>query len=135
MANTITAHTLANGPKNLILQFNIVADGTGNSNYTLLDIHDYVGDELWDDLRVMKLDYTVGDGVSFQLKFGSSLNDHRLFFFTPELKNGSMDWSSTGGIPSFLNTNDGTIRITTLGFDQAADELSVTLYMKKKLSD
>lgn len=135
MANAVTTHTLINGGRNLILQFNIVADGTGEySDYILLDLNDYAGNDPWDDLKVMKLDYTVGDGVSFQLKFGSSLDDHRLFFFTPELESGGMDWTGVGGISSLLNTFDGTIRMTTLGFDTSADEISLTLCMKKKYS-
>lgn len=136
MANAITAHTLEHGERNLIVQFNIVADGTGNySDYTLLDLNNYTppdGKKDWTDLKVMKVTYTVGDGVSYQLKFGSSVNDHKLFFFTPELENGCKDWTYTGGISSKLNTFDGTIRISTSGFDADADELSMTLCMKKK---
>ena len=136
MPNVITGHTLIAGSRNLVLQFNIVADGTGEyDNYELMNLADYqppndIKD--WTDLKVLKLCYTTGDGVSFQLKFGSNVAAHRLFFFTPELEDGLKDWSDVGGITSNLNSFDGTIRITTLGFDASADELSVTLWMQKK---
>lgn len=139
MANTVTAHTLNSGERNLVLQFNIVADGSGEySDYKLLDLNDYgppSGVKDWNDLKVMKLCYSTGDGVSFQLKFGSSVDDHRLFYFSPELESGEKDWTSVGGISSLLNSFDDTIRMTTLGFDAASDELSVTLWMKKKMSN
>ena len=139
MANVITAHNLISGSRNLILQFNIVADGTGDySDYELLNLDNYGppdGSKDWTDLKVMKATWATGDGVSFQLKFGSTLDDHRLFFFTPAAYAGLQDWTDTGGISSNLNTFDGTVRITTSGFGTADDELSMTLWMQKKLSN
>ena len=134
MANTITTHTIVSGSRNLILQFNIVADGSGNfSNYEILNLDDYQneGDVTTNDFSVRKLSGRSGVGTSFQLKFGSSTNDHKLFFESSTDNEFSSDYGS-GGLQTNLVTSDRGVRLSTIGFDAANDAISLVIWLKKK---
>ncbi len=135
MANTITAHTIVNGTRNLIVQFNIVADGTGNySDFTLLDITNYTGDDARqpNNYKVMKVAGRNGVGTSFKLKFGDSGSAHKLFFESIADNEFYEEWED-GGLSTLLPNPDMTVRITTTGFDATADTISLIIWLKKKV--
>lgn len=134
MANTITAHTVENGPRNLIVQYNIVADGSGDySDYTLLDITDYTGEDQYqpDDFKVCCVSGRNGVGTSFQLHFGAP-SGNRLFF--ESTTDDSFEQSWPGGLSSLLPDTDLTVRLTTSGFDAASDTITLQIHTKKKRS-
>ena len=134
MSNNITAHTIVNGSRNLILQFNIVADGTGNySDFPLLDITDYTGDDQKqpNNYKVMKVSGRNGVGTTFQLHFGDTGANHKLFFESTADNEFYEEWEQ-GGLSPLLANPDMTIRITTLGFDASADTISLIIWLKKK---
>ena len=133
MANTVTAHTILNGPRNLIVQYNIVADGSGNeTSYELLDVLDYTGQDQKDpnDFKVVKVTGTTGTGTTVELDFGNADGDDRLFFQSPPENTFCQEWP--GGLSTLLVNPDMTIKLTTLGFDAANDLISLTIWIKKK---
>ena len=135
MANNITAHTIINGSRNLIVQFNIVADATGNyDNFTLLNITDYTGEDNKqpNNYKVVKVAGRNGVGTTFQLKFGNDNGDHKLFFESTADNEFYEEWEE-GGLSPLLANPDMTIRITTLGFDISADTISLLIWLKKKV--
>lgn len=134
MANQITAHTILNGSRNLILQFNIVADGSGDySDFPLLNVLDYTGDDAKqpNNFKVMKVSGRNGTGTTFKLKFGEVTDNHRLFFETIQDQEFDQHW--VGGLSTLLANPDMTVRITTNGFGDDGDNLSVVLWLKKKV--
>ena len=134
MSNNITAHTIVNGSRNLILQYNIVADGSGEfSDYTLLDVTDYTGDDAKqpNNFKVMKVTGSNGVGTTFQLKFGDTGGSHRLFFESTSDNEFYEEWDQ-GGLSTLLANPDMTVRITTTGFDANNDNISLTIWLKKK---
>ena len=135
MANNITGHTIVNGSRNLILQFNIVADGSGNySDFALLDVTDYTGNDARqpNNFKVMKVAGRNGVGTSFKLKFGDSGGSHRLFFESIADNEFYEEWED-GGLSPLLANPDMTVRITTTGFDATADTISIIIWLKKKV--
>ena len=135
MANTITAHTIVNGTRNLILQFNIVADGSGNySDFALLDITNYTGNDARqpNNYKVMKVAGRNGVGTSFKLKFGDSGSAHKLFFESIADNEFYEEWED-GGLSPLLANPDMTIRLTTTGFDATDDTISLIIWLKKKV--
>jgi len=137
MSNSITAHTIVNGTRNLILQFNIVADGTGDySDLSLLDITDYTGNDERqpNNYKVMKVAGRNGVGTSFQLKFGDVGGDHKLFFESSTDNEFYEEWDQ-GGLSPLLANPDMTIRMTTIGFDVDKDTISVLIWLKKKVQN
>ncbi len=135
MANTITAHKIVNGSRNLILQFNIVADGSGNySDFPLLDVTDYTGADARqpNNYKVMKVAGRNGVGTTFQLKFGDTGGTHKLFFESTADNEFYEEWEE-GGLSPLLANPDMTVRMTTTGFDASSDTISVLLWLKKKV--
>ena len=133
--NAITAHTIINGSRNLIIQFNLVADGTGNwTDYELLDITDYTGDDTRqpNNYKVVKVSGRNGVGTTFKLKFGDTGGEHKLFFESVRDSEFYEEWLDDGGLSPTLANPDMTIRMSTLGFDADADTISVTIWLKKK---
>ena len=134
MANTITAHTVQNGSRNLILQFNIVADGTGEySAFELLNILDYTNESQKDpnNYKIIKVLGRNGNGTTFQLLFGNTGGAHKLFFESTRDNEFYEEWSE-GGLSPLLANPDMTIRMTTTGFDASADTISITIWIQKK---
>ena len=134
MANSITAHTLINGSRNLIVQYNIVADGTGNwTDYKLLDILDYTGadQKQANNYKIVKVNGRNGVGTTFKLKFGNTVGTHKLFFESVRDSEFYEEWED-GGLSPLLANPDMSIRISTIGFDANLDSISVTIWLKKK---
>ena len=136
MANEITGHTIVNGSRNLILQFNIVADGSGNySDFALLDVTDYTGNDARqpNNFKVIKISGRNGPGTSFQLKFGDSGGSHKLFFESTRDNEFYEEWD--GGLSTLLANPDMTVRMTTTGFDASADTISLAIWLQKKVQN
>ncbi len=134
MSNNITAHTILNGPRNLILQFNLLADGTGEySDFELLNVTDYTSEGQLDpnNYKVVKVAGRNGVGTTFQLKFGNTAGEHKLFFESVRDSEFYEEWED-GGLSPLLANPDMTIRITTTGFDTSADTISLIIWLKKK---
>ena len=68
----------------------------------------------------------------FTLSFGSSTNDHVIFFAST--LNEAFEQSWGGGIPNLAPNKDYSIRLSTTDFDSAGLNMSVTLWIKKKIS-
>ena len=133
MVNAITAHTIVNGTRNLILSFNIIADGSGNYvDFPLVNVLDFTGADQRqpNNFKVMKVCGRNGMGTKFQLKFGDTSNNHRLFFESIPEREFDQHWM--GGLSTLLSNPDMTVRINTTGFDVADDTISLTLWIKKK---
>ena len=135
MTNAITAHTMINGSRNLVLQFNVIADGSGDySDYPLVDITDYTGADQKqpNNYKVMKISGRNGVDTSFKLKFGNTAGDHKLFFESTTDNEFYENWTGGGGLSPLLADPDMTIRISTTNFDAANDTISLTIWLKKK---
>ncbi len=136
MANSITAHTIQNGSRNLILAFNLVADGSGEESAAkLIDLNNYLGDpglRVPRDFRVMKLSGLTGAGCSVKFFFGSKTEDNRLFYETVTDRPFSEDWSNDGGIVTGVPDTDLTIRFSTVGFGDNLDVINLNIWIKKK---
>ncbi len=137
MANQITAHTIVNGSRNLILQFNMVADGSGDfSDFPLVNVLDYTGDDRRqpNNFKIVKISGRNGSGTTFQLSFGNSAGPNRLFFESTRDNEYYEEWDD-GGLSTLLANPDMTLRMTTIGFDASGDNISVILWLKKKVQN
>ena len=140
MAHTITAHTIVNGSRNLIVKYNIQSDGASGqySDYELLNLDDYTGEDgkVSNTFKVQKVTGATSVGAGIELKFGDSFENHRTFFLSPI--NTADGWSFNeeweGGLAPLLANSDNSIRLTSLGLDATGDWITITLWVKKKFS-
>ena len=140
MTANITAHTILNGARNLIVQYNIVSDGSGDlTDFPLLNVLDYTGTDQRqpNNFKVMSVSGRNGRGTTFQLKFGDTGNDHRLFFESVPEREFKQTW--VAGLSTLLANTDMTIRMSTTGFEQITptigDTISVVIRIKKKIQN
>ena len=141
MAHTITGHTILNGSRNLIVQFNIQSDGASGqyADFSLLDINDYTGDDApprANDFAIKKVSGASSVGAAVELKFGNASGDHKTFFLSPinTADGWNFDNEWFGGLAPLLANPDGTIRVTSLGIDASGDWVTIVLWLKKKYS-
>lgn len=81
MAHAITGHTILNGSRNLIVQFNIKSDGASGqyADFALLDLDDYTGDDSRkaNSYSIKKISGASSVGASVELKFGDAGGSHK----------------------------------------------------------
>lgn len=136
MANSITAYTLTNGARNLIVRYVVRADGSGNYTlHELFNFNDYLGEDspAPGTFAIDRITWSAGAGTAFELWFGSDSNNDKLFFASSNDFSG--DEQFPGGLNSFLADENGQILITTSGFDADGDTITVTLHVRKKVKN
>lgn len=133
MPNTITSQTIVNGSRNLVIQYNIVADGTGDfTNFPLFDLNDYIASDypVPNLFAVRTVSGQSATGSTFQLKFGSESGNHDQFFASTVNESPQLGWE--GGMPNLVQDADNTIRLSTSDFDESGLTMTVALEIKKK---
>ena len=140
MAHAITGHTILNGSRNLIVQFNIKSDGASGqyANFELLDLADYTGEDgkASNDFSVKKIFVNTSVGAGVELKFGDVGGDHKTFFLSPINTANGFEYFTEypGGLPQLLANPENKIRLTSLGLDAAGDWITIVLWLKKRYS-
>ena len=132
--NTISAQTLHNGSRSVVVQYNISADGSGDySDYPLFDLSDYTGEDYHktpNSIAVRSVSGTSPSGATYNLKFGSISGNHELFYTSTINNDAQTVWG--GGHPNLVQDTDNKILISTTDFDSSGLEMTVVLEIKKK---
>jgi hypothetical protein len=135
MADTVTSQTIVDGPRNCIMKFTNVSDGTGESAVAKVDVSALAANAegvACSEVRVMRVSHAIV-GMSVQLFFNASTNV--LLMELAESSNGHMDFKDFGGIPNNAGSGkNGDILFTTKGHS-SGDTYSITLEMVKVYSD
>lgn len=132
MADTITNTTLENTSRRLVVQSQIVSDGTGSTDAVLVDKSAFTGPDGTEPARLLieKIEYECS-GMQVQLEFEHNTDDlianldgQGCFDFARDGKyQGFVDPASAGGT--------GDIVATTVGHT-AGDKATILLFMRKK---
>lgn len=136
MANTITEHVFIDGPRNLVVQYGMFADGSGNySKFPFFDIVNYApmaNNATPDRLRIQKISSHTGAGTSGQLFIKGSAGTYESIHYLPTNEMAKEDYSGEGGLSTGAIANwDGKIYIDTQGFDAANDYIELVIWAKK----
>jgi hypothetical protein len=132
MADTITNTVLQNTKRYLVVQSQIVSDGTGSTDVVLVDKSAYTGPDGTEPAKLVieKIEYTA-DGMQVQLEFEHTADD----LIANLAGHGCMDFAQGGKFQGFVDPasagGTGDIVATTVGHT-AGDKATVTLYMRKK---
>ena len=127
MADAVTTQTLRDGPRNVVMKFTGVSDGTGESAVTKVDVSTLSGSP--SEVRIMRVDYTTA-GVGIDVLWGAS-ND-TLAMILPQDMSDSLDYSDIGGLFNSAGSGKtGDIKFTT-NSPLDGDRYTVVLHMKKK---
>lgn len=135
MADAVTSQTIQDGPRNAIMKFTNVSDGSGESAVAKVDVSALASNAegiACSEVRVMRVSHAIV-GMSVQLFFNASTNV--LLMELAESSNGHMDFKDFGGIPNNAGSGkNGDILFTTKGHS-SGDTYSIVLEMVKVYSD
>ena len=135
MADAVTSQTIQDGPRNVIMKFTNVSDGTGESAVAKVDVSALAPNAegvSCSEVRVMRISHAIV-GMSVQLFFNATSNV--LLMELAESSNGHMDFKDFGGIPNNAGSGkNGDILFTTKGHS-SGDTYSIILEMVKVYSD
>ena len=132
MADAVTSQTLIDGPKQAVMKFTNVSDGTGESAVVKVDVSalsDSVDGDTCTGVVIEKIWWQC-IGMKVQILWDASSD-----VFCIELgenQSGSHDYSSFGGLTNNSGSGKtGDIAFTTVGAS-SADTYTVILDMRKK---
>ena len=135
MADAVTSQTIQDGPRNCIMKFTNVSDGTGESAVAKVDVSALAANAegvACSEVRVLRISHAIV-GMSVQLFLNASTNV--LLMELAESSNGHMDFKDFGGIPNNAGSGkDGDILFTTKGHS-SGDTYSIILEMVTVYSD
>ena len=116
MADAVTSQTIQDGPRNCIMKFTNVSDGTGESAVAKVDVSALAANAegvSCSEVRVLRISHAIV-GMSVQLFLNASTNV--LLMELAESSNGHMDFREFGGIPNNAGSGkNGDILFTTKG--------------------
>ncbi len=130
MADSVSTQTIEEGPRNLVLKFTNVSDGTGEAGVVKVDASTYT--PLTTSLKVRKIEYNVVGGAVRMLWDAST--DITFAYLSGY---GCIDLEDTQGIVNNAGTGvTSDILFTTSGFiaagaSNAASGYTIVLYMIK----
>ena len=132
MADAVTSQTLIDGPKQAVMKFTNVSDGSGESAVVKVDVSalsDSVDGDTCTGVVIERIWWQC-IGMKVQILWNASSN-----VFCIELgenQSGSHDYSSFGGLTNNAGSGkDGDLLFTTVGAS-SADTYTVILDMRKK---
>jgi hypothetical protein len=135
MADAVTSQTIEDGPRNCVMKFTNVSDGSGESTVAKVDVSalsSSASGTSCSEVRVMRVSHAIV-GMSVQLFLDATSNV--LLMELAESSNGHMDFRDFGGIPNNAGSGKtGDILFTTKGHS-SGDTYSITLEMVKVYSD
>jgi len=135
MADAVTSQTIEDGPRNCVMKFTNVSDGSGESAVAKVDVSALASNDKGiscSEVRVMRVSHAIV-GMSVQLFVDATSNV--LLMELAESSNGHMDFRNFGGIPNNAGSGKtGDILFTTKGHS-SGDTYSITLEMVKVYSD
>ena len=133
MADTVTSQVMEDGPRNLVMKFTGVSDGTGESAVAKVDISAlagrWAGGAVPSALRVDKIEYsTSGMGVNMLWDATTDV----LIAAVPADRSDTLCFRDVGGIQNNSGTGKtGDIVFTTVGHT-SGDTYTIILHMVKK---
>lgn len=125
MADAVTSQTLVDGPRNLVMKFTNVSDGTGESAVTKVDVSAFNTT----GVTIQKIHYST-QGMAVRVLWDATSDV--LAWLVPQDGDGCFDFTPFGGIRNNAGAGvTGDIQFTTVGHT-AADTYSIILEMTKR---
>lgn len=124
MADAVTAQTLTDGPRNVVMKFTNLSDGTGESAVLKVDVSTLFGNPA--RVRIKRIHYNVTGMVA--TLFWDATTDVRIVDLSGD---GTLDFCEFGGLWNNAGAGvTGDIMLTTTGHT-AGDNYTIILEMVK----
>lgn len=131
MVDAVSTKTLVDGPRNLVMQFTNISDGTGEAAVKKVDVSALSAGFRAAACSRVRIERIVGStsGMSVQLLWDATTDT--VAALLPSGNDFDLDYTKHGGITNNAGTGiTGDIMITTVGHT-AADTYDITVHMVK----
>lgn len=126
MADAVASQTLHDGPRNCVMKFTNISDGTGEAAVLKVDVSGLGSAP--DQVKIMKIHYTTS-GMSVRILWDATADV--VAWILPADDTGCLDFTSFGGLSNDGGAGvTGDVMFTTVGHT-AADTYAVVLEMVK----
>ena len=126
MADAVTSQTLADGPRNVVMKFTNVSDGTGEAAVTKVDVSALAGAP--STVKIMKIKYSTF-GMAVRILWDATADV--VAWLLPADHEGEIDFTLIGGLINDAGAGvTGDIQFTTLGHS-SGDTYAIILEMAK----
>lgn len=126
MSDAVTSQTLVDGPRNVVMKFTNISDGTGESAVTKVDVSTLTGAP--SRVKIERIRYTTA-GMSVRILWDA--DSDVVAWLIPADQDGMQDFTGFGGIQNNAGTGvTGDIKFTTVGHT-SGDVYTVILEMTK----
>lgn len=124
MGDAVASQTIIDGPRNAVMKFTSLSDGTGEAAVKKVDVSELSGAPA--RVRILKVHYSVS-GMVVTLLWDATI-DVRILELAGD---GCFDFSNFGGLPNNAGTGvTGDILFTTTGHT-SGDSYSIVLELAK----
>jgi hypothetical protein len=124
MADAVTAQTLVDSERNVVMKFTNISDGTGESAVLKVDVSTLAGAPT--SVRIDRIDYDIA-GMAVNILWDADTDATCIVL----AGHGTLDFGCVGGLQNNAGTGKtGDILFTTIGHS-ANDTYSIVLHMKK----
>lgn len=124
MADAVTTQILQNGPRNLVIKFTNISDGTGESAVTKVDVSALNAE----GVKINRLHYSTA-GMAVQILWDATADV--VAWLVPPDADGCFDFTAFGGIQNNAAAGKtGDIQFTTIGA-ASGDTYTIILEMAK----
>ena len=128
MTDTVTTQILRDGPRNVIVKFTNVSDGTGELDVTKVDVSALDGSPT--GVNITRIDYSTA-GIGLDVSWGATSNV--LAFTLPQDMSDTLDYRWFGGLANNAGAGKtGDVLFSTNNSPLKGDRYTVILHMIKK---
>ena len=132
MADTVTSQTLIDGPKQAVMKFTNVSDGSGESAVVKVDVSALSDSVDGDTCTGVVIERIWWQCIGMKVQILCNASSNVFCIELGENQSGSHDYSSFGGLTNNAGSGkDGDLLFTTVGAS-SADTYTVILDMRKK---
>ena len=126
MADAVTSQTLLDGPKNVVMKFTNVSDGSGESGVTKVDVSALSGAP--SEVRIDRISFATS-GMAVRILWDATADVDA--FLVPADQSGEFCFRNFGGLKNNAGSGKtGDIQFTTIGHT-SGDVYTIILEMSK----
>ena len=131
MADAVASQTILDGPKQVVMKFTNISDGTGESAVTKVDVSALSTNTDGATCTGVAIEQIWWQCIGMKVSILWDASSDVLALQLGENQSGQHDYSSFGGITNNASSPTGDVNFTTVGH-ASADTYAIILYMRKE---
>lgn len=132
MADAVTSQTIIDGPKNAVMKFTNVSDGSGESAVTKVDVSALSNSANGDTCTGVVIERLWWQCIGMKVQILWDATSDQFCIELGENQSGNHDYTVFGGLPNNAGSGKtGDLNFTTVGAS-SADTYTIIMHMRKE---